>query len=254
FFDSMLAGVDHLSHTYNLEHQAFSRGQPEWGVHLADELERIVALHGAETISAVIVEPMAGATGVLVPPKGYLERLQAICEKHSILLILDEVISGFGRLGRGFAADYFGIQPDILITAKGMTNGVVPMGAVIVRKKIHDAFMQGPMQAIELARLHLFGTSARVRCRLGDTRRSSRGGIGQSLRSTSALLGGCYPLVKRSATRYRSSEHWLTWRNRIGTPPGPTHRARLRSLREVLRKRRSDQGHRRYHHFVTPAD
>lgn len=151
FFGSMLAGVDHLSHTYNLEHQAFSRCQPEWGAHLAEELERIVALHGAETISAVVVEPMAGATGVLVPPKGYLERLQAICHKHGILLILDEVITGFGRLGRGFAADYFGIQPDILITAKGMTNGTVPMGAVIVPKKIHDAFMQGPTQAIELA-------------------------------------------------------------------------------------------------------
>src|SRR6516225_9811404 len=150
FFGSMLAGVDHLSHTYNLEHQAFSRCQPEWGAHLAEELERIVALHGAETISAVIVEPVAGSTGVLIPPVGYLKRLRATCDKYGILLIFDEVITAFGRLGKASAAEYFEIEPDMITCAKGLTNGTVPMGAVLVRKPIYDAFMQGPDYAIEL--------------------------------------------------------------------------------------------------------
>lgn len=150
FFGSLLTGVDHLPHTHNLEHNAFSRGQPEWGAHLADELERIVALHDASTIAAVIVEPVAGSTGVLLPPKGYLERLRQICDKHGILLIFDEVITGFGRLGASFAADYFGVMPDMITIAKGITNGTVPMGAVLVRQGIYDAFMQGPEQAIEL--------------------------------------------------------------------------------------------------------
>ena len=146
-----MPGVDYLPHTFDLAHQAFSRGQPEWGAHLADELERIVALHDASTIAAVIVEPLAGSTGVLVPPKGYLERLRAICDKHGILLIFDEVITGFGRLGASFGADLFGIVPDLLCCAKGLTNGTVPMGGVIVRKPIYDAFMIGPESAIEFA-------------------------------------------------------------------------------------------------------
>ena len=150
FFGALLNGVDHLPHTHSLEHAAFSRGQPEWGAHLADDLERIVALHDASTIAAVIVEPMAGSAGVLVPPKGYLERLHAICDRHGILLIFDEVITGFGRLGAGFAADYFGIVPDLMTVAKGITNGTVPMGGVFVRKGIYEAFMQGPENAIEL--------------------------------------------------------------------------------------------------------
>src|ERR671910_2794269 len=144
FFGNALAGVDHLPHTYNRAEQAFSRGEPEWGAHLADELERIVALHDASTIAAVIVEPMAGSTGVLIPPKGYLQKLRQICTKHGILLILDEVITGFGRMGTPFAADYFGVTPDIITTAKGVSNGVIPMGAVFVTKEIHDAFMTGP--------------------------------------------------------------------------------------------------------------
>ena len=150
FFGALLNGVDHLPHTHSLEHAAFSRGQPEWGAHLADDLERIVALHDASTIAAVIVEPMAGSAGVLVPPKGYLERLRAICDRHGILLIFDEVITGFGRLGAGFAADYFGILPDLMTVAKGITNGTVPMGGVFVRKGVYEAFMQGPENAIEL--------------------------------------------------------------------------------------------------------
>ncbi|MEG4971612.1 aspartate aminotransferase family protein [Microcoleus sp. K4-B3] len=150
FFGSLLTGVDHLPHTHNLEHNAFSRKQPEWGAHLADELERIVALHDASNIAAVIVEPVAGSTGVLIPPKGYLERLRAICDKYGILLIFDEVITGFGRLGSSFATEYFGVVPDIVTAAKGITNGTVPMGAVFVKKGIYDAFMNAPENAIEL--------------------------------------------------------------------------------------------------------
>ncbi|MDB9510089.1 aspartate aminotransferase family protein [Kamptonema animale CS-326] len=150
FFGSLLNGVDHLPHTHNLEKNAFTRGQPEWGAHLADELERIVTLHDASTIAAVIVEPVAGSTGVLIPPKGYLERLRAICDKYGILLIFDEVITGFGRLGASFATEYFGVQPDLVCTAKGITNGTIPMGAVFVRPGIYDAFMDAPENAIEL--------------------------------------------------------------------------------------------------------
>ena len=150
FFGPMLAGVDHMPQTYDREKQAFSRGEPQWGAHLADELERIVALHDASTIAAVIVEPVACSAGVLVPPKGYLKRLREICSKHGVLLIFDEVITGFGRLGTGFAADYFGVLPDLITTAKGITSGAVPMGAVIARKPIYDTFMVGPEHGIEL--------------------------------------------------------------------------------------------------------
>ena len=145
-----LPGTDHIRHTHDLERNAFSQGQPEHGAELADDLERLVALHGAETIAAVIVEPVAGSTGVLVPPKGYLERLRALCDKHGILLIFDEVITGFGRLGTHFAVDYFGVKPDLFTTAKGLTNGTIPMGAVFATREIHDAFMKGPENVIEL--------------------------------------------------------------------------------------------------------
>jgi beta-alanine--pyruvate transaminase len=150
FFGSLLTGVDHLPHTHDLEHNAFSRQQPEWGAHLADDLERIVALHDASNIAAVIVEPVAGSTGVLVPPQGYLQRLRKICDQYGILLIFDEVITGFGRLGASFATEYFGVMPDMMIVAKGITNGTVPMGAVFVRPNIYDAFMGGAENAIEL--------------------------------------------------------------------------------------------------------
>ncbi len=150
FFGAMLPGVDHLRHTLDLEHNAFSRGVPEWGAHLADDLERLVALHDASTIAAVIVEPVAGSAGVILPPRDYLRRLRAICDKHGILLIFDEVITGFGRLGAPFGAQYFDVLPDIITTAKGLTNGAVPMGAVFVRKHIYDTFMNGPENAIEL--------------------------------------------------------------------------------------------------------
>jgi beta-alanine--pyruvate transaminase len=146
-----IPGVDHLPHTFNLGKQAFSHGQPDWGAELADELERIAALHDPSTIAAVIVEPMAGSTGVLVPPKGYLERLKAICDKYGFLLIFDEVITGFGRLGASFATELFGVVPDMVCFAKGVTNGCVPMGGVVVKKHIYDAFMQGPENLIEFA-------------------------------------------------------------------------------------------------------
>ena len=148
-FGSLLSGVDHLPSTYNREQQAFSKGEPEWGAHLADELERIVALHDASTIAAVIVEPMAGSTGVLPAPKGYLQRLRAICDRHGILLIFDEVITGFGRLGHAFAAERYGVVPDLVTFAKGVTSGSVPMGGVIVKDAIHDAFMHGPEHVVE---------------------------------------------------------------------------------------------------------
>ncbi|BCG93720.1 aspartate aminotransferase family protein [Mesorhizobium sp. 131-2-1] len=148
-FGTLLGGVDHMPHTHLPEKNAFSKGVPEHGAELANELERIVALHDASTIAAVIVEPVAGSTGVILPPKGYLQKLREICTKHGILLIFDEVITGFGRLGTPFAADYFGVTPDIMTTAKGVSNGVIPMGAVFVKKEIHDAFMTGPDHMIE---------------------------------------------------------------------------------------------------------
>jgi beta-alanine--pyruvate transaminase len=149
-FGPLLPGIDHIRHTHDIARNAFTRGQPAHGAEFADDLERVVTLHDASTIAAVIVEPVAGSTGVLVPPKGYLEKLRAICDKHGILLIFDEVITGFGRLGAPFAVDYYGVVPDIILTAKGVTNGVVPMGAVFVKKEIYDAFMNGPEHMIEL--------------------------------------------------------------------------------------------------------
>ena len=149
-FGPMLPAVDHLPHTHDLARNAFSKGQPPHGAGLADDLERLAGLHGADTIAAVIVEPMAGSTGVLIPPRGYLEKLRAICDRHGLLLIFDEVITGFGRLGRPFAAQYFGIVPDMMTVAKGITNGAIPMGAALVKRGIHDALMQGPEHVIEL--------------------------------------------------------------------------------------------------------
>jgi beta-alanine--pyruvate transaminase len=147
---AMIPGVDHLRHTHDLARNAFSRGVPAHGAELADDVERLVALHDASTIAAVIVEPIAGSTGVLLPPQGYLQRLRQICDKHGILLIFDEVITGYGRTGAAFAAQEFGVTPDIITCAKGLTNGAIPMGAVLVSKQIYDAFMQGPPGAIEL--------------------------------------------------------------------------------------------------------
>ena len=150
-FGPLLPGVDHLRHTHDPNRNAFSRGIPEHGMEFADDLERMVSLHGASTIAAVIVEPVAGSTGVLLPAKGYLERLRAICDRHGILLIFDEVITGFGRLGTPFAADYFGVTPDLMTVAKGLTSGVVPMGAMFVTRNLYETFMRGPEHLIEFA-------------------------------------------------------------------------------------------------------
>ncbi|MCC8345044.1 aspartate aminotransferase family protein [Pseudomonas stutzeri] len=148
-FGPMLPGVDHLPHTLDLQRNAFSKGLPQHGVERADELERLVTLHGAENIAAVIVEPMSGSAGVILPPVGYLQRLREITAKHGILLIFDEVITGFGRVGEAFAAQRWGVTPDILTCAKGLTNGAIPMGAVFVANRLYDAFMQGPESVIE---------------------------------------------------------------------------------------------------------
>jgi beta-alanine--pyruvate transaminase len=149
-FGQLLPDVDHLPHTHNLEHNAFQRGMPEWGGHLADDLERIIYLHDPSNVAAVIVEPISGSTGVLPPPVGYLQRLREICDKHGVLLIFDEVVTGFGRLGAVSSAPYFGVMPDMITTAKGLTNGVVPMGATFVTDKVYDAFMNGPEKLVEL--------------------------------------------------------------------------------------------------------
>ena len=174
-FGTLLAGVDHLPHTYNREQQAFSKGEPDWGAHLADDLERIVALHDASTIAAVIVEPMAGSTGVLPAPKGYLQRLRAICDKHGILLIFDEVITGFGRLGYAFAAERYGVVPDMITFAKGITSGTRADGrrdrAQTDLRRLHA---RPRARGRAVPRLHLFGASARLRGRARHARPLSR--------------------------------------------------------------------------------
>ncbi len=163
---SLLPGADHLPHTHDLARNAFSRGQPEHGVEYADALERLVALHDASSIAAVIVEPIAGSTGVLIPPRGYLERLREICDRHGILLIFDEVITGFGRTGSAFAAQEFGVVPDMITLAKAITNGAVPAGGVLVKRAIYDAFMQGPPGTIELFHGYTFSAHP-VACAAG---------------------------------------------------------------------------------------
>lgn len=150
-FGTLLTGVDHMRHTHDPARNGYSKGETEHGSELAEDLLRIATLHDPSTIAAVIVEPVAGSTGVLPPPKGYLKRLREICDQHGILLIFDEVITGYGRMGEAFASDYFGVVPDIMVTAKGLTNGVVPMGAVYVKDDIYDAFMGGAEHLIEFA-------------------------------------------------------------------------------------------------------
>ncbi len=150
WFGALLPGTDHLRHTLDLQRNAFSKGLPPHGLELAEDLERLVQLHDASTIAAVIVEPIAGSAGVILPPDGYLKRIREICDKHGILLIFDEVITGFGRVGNAFAAQHFGVTPDIITAAKGVTNGTIPMGVTLVSDHIHDAFMQGPDNAIDL--------------------------------------------------------------------------------------------------------
>ena len=248
FYGGLLSGVDHIRHTHDLEHQAFSRGEPEWGVHLADDLERLAALHDPSTIAAVIVEPVAGSTGVLVPPKGYLRRLREICDKHDILLIFDEVITGFGRLGANFAADYFDVQPDILTTAKALTNATVPMGAVFCRGKIYDAFLENTAQGIELFHGYTYsGQSAGVGGRDRDARCLPRGGVVRARRGTRTLLGGCALVAQGRPPRDRPAQPRHRCRHRAGAPARRAHRARGRDLPQVLRRGRAHPGHGRHH-------
>ncbi len=209
FFGTLLTGVDHLPHTHLPGKNALSKGQPEHGAELADELERIVTLHDASTIAAVIVEPVAGSTGVLMPPKGYLERLREICTKHGILLIFDEVITGFGRTGAAFAAEKYGVLPDMITCAKGLTNGVIPMGAVLTTggdpRRLH---VRAGASDRALPRLYLLGQPDRGGGGAGDARDLCRGGAvragggaGAGLGGGAALAAGTARTSSTSATR-----------------------------------------------------
>ena len=228
---AMIPGVDHLVHTHDLKRNAFSRGLPAHGAELADDLERLVALHDASTIAAVIVEPIAGSTGVVLPPQGYLKRLREICDKHGILLIFDEVITGFGRTGSPFAAQEFGVTPDIITCAKGLTNGCVPMGAVLVSKKIYDAFMQGPPGAIEL--FHGYTYSAHpIACAAGLATLDIY--EGEKLLTRAKQTG---PVFEKAVHELRGLPHVIDIRNyglvarhRAGADRGIAGRARVRHL------------------------
>lgn len=203
----LLPGVDHLSHTYSAMDMSFTRGQPAWGLHLAEELERLVSLRGAASIAAVIVEPVQGSTGVIVPPRGYLQRLREICTQHGILLIFDEVITGFGRLGKPFAAEYFGVQPDLITFAKAVTNGVVPMGGVLVRANIYEAFMTGPAHAIEFFHGH---TSSGHPMAVAAAHASLDALVGEGMIERAAALA---PILERAVHGLRGEPHVIDVRN-----------------------------------------
>ncbi len=237
-FATHLPGVDHIRHTHDLARNAFSRGQPAHGADLADDLDRLVALHGAETIAAVIVEPVAGSTGVLIPPQGYLERLRAICDRHGILLIFDEVITGFGRLGTPFASDFFGVTPDLVTTAKGITNGTIPMGAVFASRKIHDALMTGPESQIELFHGYTYsGASGRLRRGNGDAGDLSRAKACSPAAPQSPALAGRDAFAARPAERHRYPHHRADRRDRACVAPRRRRRTRLRRDGRLLQPR-----------------
>jgi hypothetical protein len=251
-FGPLLPGVDHLPHTHNLEKNAFTRGEPEHGANLADELERIVALHDASTIAAVIVEPVAGSTGVLIPPKGYLKRLRELCTKHGILLIFDEVITGFGRLTTPFAFDYFDVDPDMVTCAKGLTNGVVPMGAVFTKKPsttrswrrrpASNCSTAIPIRAIRWPAPRRWPRSRFSRSRTSWPRRRHAG-----------ILGRRGAFAQGPAARDRHPHHRPDRRHRAGANRRQAGRARLRRLQEGLRRRHPDPHHRRHHRAVAAA-
>ena len=252
WFGAMLPGVDHLPHTH-LPKNAFSKGQPEHGVELADELERIVGLHDASNIAAVIVEPCAGSTGYLPPPKGYLERLRQICDKHGILLIFDEVITGFGRLGTAFAAEKFGVIPDLMTVAKGITNATVPMGGVFVRKHVFDGLMNGPENAIDL--FHGYTYSAHpLACRrgLGGARHLQGRGAVRALGRAVALLGGGRAFAEGPAQRHRHPQSRPRRRHRPRARGRGRH-ARLQGLHQGLRARPDGAPVGRRHRHVAAA-
>jgi beta-alanine--pyruvate transaminase len=229
FAPLMLPGVDHLPHTYSRADMAFSHGQPDWGRHLADELERLVALHDPSTIAAVIVEPMQGSAGVIVPPRGYLQRLREICTKHGILLIFDEVITGFGRLGKPFAAEYFDVQPDLMTFAKAVTNGVVPLGGVLVPAQVYESFMTGPAHAIEF--FHGYTYSGHPLA-VAAAHASLDALVNEGMMERAAALA---PLLERSVHSLRGEPHVIDVRNlglcaAVELEPQPG-RAGLRALR-----------------------
>ena len=246
-FRNLLGAVAHLPHTHAPERNAFSRGEPEWGAHLADALEDLVALHGADTIAAVVVEPMAGSTGVLIPPKGYLRRLREICDRHGILLIFDEVITGFGRLGASFACERFGVVPDIVTMAKGITNAAVPMGAAAVRAgdiRRHRRRPGAPDRTVP--RLHLFRPSAGLRRRPRRAGRLSRRGAVRPRRRTRALFRGRRARPARPGARHRRPQSGPGGGNRAGAAPRTADDPRLRRVRALLREGRAGAHHRRH--------
>jgi beta-alanine--pyruvate transaminase len=208
FAGALLPSVDHLPHTLDIGHNAFTRGLPHWGMHLANELERLIALHDASNIAAVIVEPIAGSAGVVLPPLGYLKRLREICDKHDILLIFDEVITGFGRVGKAFASQVFDVTPDLMTTAKGLTNGAIPMGAVFAQRKIYDAFMQGPENAIEL--FHGYTYSAHP--------------------AACAAALATLEVYQRDGLLTRAAELGPTWQEAVHSVRGPAHVIDIRNF------------------------
>ncbi len=234
-FGTLLTGVDHMPHTHLPDKNAFTKGEPEHGGDIATELERIVTLHDASTIAAVIVEPVAGSTGVLIPPKGYLQKLREICTKHGILLIFDEVITGFGRLGAPFAAQYFDVKPDMITTAKGLTNGVIPMGAVFVTSEIHDAFMSGPEHMIEFFHGYTYsGNPIACRRRTRHARHLQGRRPAHPRRRTLRLLGRRAAFAEGLPACHRHPQHRPDRRDRAGPDRRRTHQARLHRLPEGL--------------------
>ena len=247
-FGTLLAGVDHLPHTYDREKQAFTKGEPEYGAHFADELERLVNLHGASTIAAVIVEPMAGSTGVLPAPKGYLKRLREITQKHGILLIFDEVITGYGRLGFAFAAERYGVLPDMLTFAKGITNGAAPMGGVMVRDTIHDAFMSGPEHAVELTHGYTYSAHP-LACAAGagDARYLPRRKAVRARQQARAQIRRRRDVAEGRAERAGYPHRRADRGHRPCAAPGSAGQARLRRAEQRLPRQRPDAARRRRH-------
>ena len=253
-FGTLLAGVDHLSHTYDRDKQAFTKGEPEYGAHFADELERLVNLHGANTIAAVIVEPMAGSTGVLPPPKGYLKRLREITQKHGILLIFDEVITGFGRLGFAFAAERYGVLPDMITFAKGVTNGAAPMGGVVVRDTIHDAFMTGPEHVVELTHGYTYSAHP-LACAAGlatlDIYRDEK--LFERARALEPKFADAVMSLKKRAERAGHPHHRTDRRDRPRLASRPAGQARLRRTEQRVPRQRPDAAGRRRYPGADPA-
>ena len=255
FAGSMLPGVDHLPHTLDIAHNAFSRGLPHWGMHLANELERLIALHDASTIAAVIVEPISGSAGVILPPVGYLKRLREICDKHDILLIFDEVITGFGRVGKPFAALAFDVTPDLMTTAKGLTNGAIPMGAVFSHRKIYDAFMQGPENVIELFHGYTYSAHpAACAAALATLDIYAKEGLLTRAATLSPQWEDAVHSLRGVAQRDRRAQLRLDRRHRIGTARRQTGCEGLRGVSQVLRARRHGPTDRRCDRAVAAFD